>query len=151
MQEQPRILGLDIGDRRIGVAVSDGLGLTAQPVFTLHRSTLPADLRSLARLVRKHAVAEIVAGLPLHMSGELSPQAKKNQAFAQRFAERTGLPLHFWDERLSSHEANEILNQSRHNAADRKLMIDQVAAAVILQGFLDDRRQRTNNLQAKNL
>jgi putative Holliday junction resolvase len=139
MQEQPRILGLDIGDKRIGVAVSDGLGLTAQPVFTLHRSTPHNDIRSIARLARKHHATAIVAGHPLHLSGDLSPQAKKNQRFAEELAKHTGLPLHLWDERLSSQAAHEILNTSGFGTAGRKEVIDQVAAAVILQGFLDAR------------
>lgn len=142
MQQQTRILGLDIGDRRIGIALSDGLGLTAQPMFTLHRTSNPKeDLRSLARMVRKHEVEELVVGLPLHMTGEESPQAKKTRAFANQLAEKTGLPLHLWDERLSSYEADQILKRSISDPAQRKALLDQVSAAVILQGFLDARRQ----------
>jgi putative holliday junction resolvase len=138
-----RIMGLDIGDRRIGVAISDGLGLTAQPVFTLHRSNPREDIRSIARLTRKHEATAIVAGLPLHMSGDLSPQAQKSQAFAQELAERTGLALYFWDERLTSHAAHEILDVSGFGTTGRKAVIDQVAAVLILQGFLDAQRGPT--------
>ena len=133
-----RIMGLDIGDRRIGVAVSDGLGLTAQPLFTLHRtSSTREDIRSIARMVRKHGVAEIVVGLPLHISGEESPQAAKTRKFAEELAERVQLPMHFRDERLTSHAADELMKQRGLDSHDRKAMVDQVAAALILQDFLD--------------
>ena len=83
----PRVLGLDVGDRRIGVAISDGLGLTAQPLFTLQRTGRKGDLKKelkwIGRLLRKHGVTEVVVGNPLHMSGEVSPQAVKAQAFAE--------------------------------------------------------------------
>ncbi|MBS1815119.1 MAG: Holliday junction resolvase RuvX [Acidobacteria bacterium] len=142
--EQPhtpaRIMGLDIGDRRIGIAISDGLGLTAQPLFTLHRtSSSREDVRSIARMVRKHAVAEIVVGLPLHISGEESPQAVKTRKFAQELAERVQLPMHFLDERLTSHAVDELMKQGGRNSHERKALVDQMAAALILQGFLDER------------
>ena len=115
----PRYLGLDIGNRRIGVAVSDELGLTAQPVLTLERRTSRReDLRSLARLCRRFGVAGIVVGNPLHLSGEPSPQAAKNQFFAEELGELTGLPIHLWDERLTSREAHQNPLPSRPPAAD---------------------------------
>lgn len=142
MPEQPRIMGLDVGDRRIGIAISDGLGLTAQPLFTLHRtSNSREDIRSIARMVRKHNVAEIVIGLPLHISGEESMQTIKTKKFAEELAERVGLPLHFQDERLTSLEADDLMKQSGTHSQDRKARIDQIAAALILQGFLDVRSQ----------
>src|ERR1700749_2967746 len=96
-----RIMGLDVGSRRIGVAVSDELGLTAQPVLTLERRNNRRDtLRSLARLCRRFGVAGIVVGNPLHLSGEVSSRAAKTQAFTAELAELTGLPIHLWDERL---------------------------------------------------
>ena len=78
----PRVVGLDVGDRRIGVAISDPLGYTAQPLFTLHRENRRTDLKSVGRVLRKHAVTEVVVGNPLYMSGDQSPQAAKAQAFA---------------------------------------------------------------------
>lgn len=141
MPEQPRIMALDIGDRRIGIAISDGLGLTAQPLFTLHRtSSVREDIRSIARMVRKHEVKEIVVGLPLHISGEESPQTIKTKKFAEELAERVGLPMHYVDERLTSLEADDLMKQTGASPQDRKARIDQVAAALILQGFLDARR-----------
>ncbi len=138
----PRYLGLDIGNRRIGVAVSDELGLTAQPVLTLerkrsHGSIARDDLRSLARLCRRFAVAGIVVGNPLHISGEDSPQAARTQAFAAELGELTGLPIHFWDERLTTREAHQMLYEAGHPRQEHRRVVDQVAATLILQEFLE--------------
>jgi putative Holliday junction resolvase len=140
----PRFLGLDVGNRRIGVAVSDELGLTAQPVLTLERkrsgsSTSRDDLRSLARLAKRFSVAGIVVGNPLHLSGEASPQAARTQAFAAELGELTGLPIHLWDERLTSREAHRILYEAGHARQQHRRVVDQVAATLILQSFLDDK------------
>jgi len=138
----PRFLGLDIGSRRIGVAVSDELGLTAQPVLTLERrSSRREDLRSLARLCRRFGVVGIVVGNPVHLSGESSPQAARTQAFAAELGELTGLPIHLWDERLTSHEAHQILYQAGHARQTHRKVVDQVAATLILQSFLESREQ----------
>jgi putative Holliday junction resolvase len=142
----PRYLGLDIGSRRIGVAVSDELGLTAQPVLTLERrsSRRPIsrdDLRSLARLCRRFGVVGIVVGNPVHLSGAPSPQAANTQAFAAELGELTGLPIHLWDERLTTHEAHQILYQAGHPRQKHRKVVDQVAATLILQSFLESREQ----------
>jgi len=141
----PRLLGLDIGNRRIGVAVSDELGLTAQPVLTLIRKKPRDDLRSLARLARKYGCAEIVVGNPLHLSGDQSRQAEKTQAFAKLLADETQLPVHLWDERLTTSEAHRILYESGRPRAEHRKVVDQVAAVIILQGFLDARSSGTGN------
>ena len=135
-----RILGLDVGDRRIGVAVSDELGLTAQPVLTLVRKNRRQDLGSLARLVRKYGCAQVVVGNPLYMSGDISPQALKAQAFAQALQLETGVEVTLWDERLSTTEAHRHLDAAGRLPGDRRAVIDQVAAVLILQSFLDSRR-----------
>ena len=122
---QGRVLGLDVGDRRIGVAVSDELGLTAQPVLTL---------------VRKYGCAQVVVGNPLYMSGDISPQALKAQAVAQSLQQETGVTVTLWDERLSTTEAHRHLDAAGRLPADRRAVIDQVAAVLILQSFLDSRR-----------
>lgn len=135
-----RLMGLDVGNRRIGVAVSDGLGLTAQPVLTLIRKKPREDLRSLARLARKYSCTEIVIGNPLHLSGDQSRQAEKTQAFAQLLADETKLPVHLWDERLTTSEAHRILYESGRPRTEHRGLVDQVAAVIILQGFMDARR-----------
>ncbi|HEX4031169.1 MAG TPA: Holliday junction resolvase RuvX [Terracidiphilus sp.] len=136
-----RYLGLDIGNRRIGVAVSDELGLTAQPVLTLERRhNSREDLRSLARLCRRYGVAGVVVGNPLHLSGEISPQAARTQAFAAALGELAGLPVHLWDERLTTQEAHRILYEAGHQRQQHRRVVDQVAATLILQEFLDRQR-----------
>jgi putative Holliday junction resolvase len=138
VETKPRYLGLDVGNRRIGVAVSDELGLTAQPVMTLERRhNHRDDLRSLARLARRFGVAGIVVGNPLHLSGEVSPQAAKTQAFAAELGALTGLPIHLWDERLTTREAHRILYEAGHARQEHKRVVDQVAAAILLQEFLE--------------
>jgi putative holliday junction resolvase len=120
------------------VAVSDELGLTAQPVLTLERRRNGRDdLRSLARLARRFGVAGIVVGNPLHLSGEPSPRATKTQVFAEELRELTDLPIHLWDERLTTREAHEILYQAGRERQKHKEVVDQVAATLILQSFLD--------------
>lgn len=133
----PRRLGLDVGDRRVGVAVSDPMGLTAQPVMTLVRSNRRQDVRSLMRVIRKHDCQEIVVGNPLYMSGDLSPQAIKAQAFAQMLRDETSLPVRLWDERLSTTEAHRHLHAAGMAGSEHKKVVDQVAAVLILQGYLD--------------
>ncbi len=135
-----------MGNRRIGVAVSDELGLTAQPVLTLDRKrtgkgTSRDDLRSLMRLARRFSVAGIVVGNPLHLSGETSPQAAKTQAFAAELGELTSLPIHLWDERLTTREAHQILYQAGHPRQYHRRVVDQVAATLILQSFLDEKQR----------
>jgi putative Holliday junction resolvase len=134
-----RILGLDVGDRRVGVAVSDELGLTAQPVLTLVRKNRRQDLGSLRRLVRKYRCKQVVVGNPLYMSGDVSPQALKAQALAQDLQSETGVQVTLWDERLSTTEAHRHLDAAGHQPGKRREVIDQVAAVLILQSFLDSR------------
>jgi len=139
---QGRVLGLDVGDRRIGVAVSDELGLTAQPVLTLVRKNRRQDLGSLARLVRKYGCAQVVVGNPLYMSGDVSPQALKAQAVAQALQLETGATVTLWDERLSTTEAHRHLDAAGRLPGDRRAVIDQVAAVLILQAFMEFRNSQ---------
>lgn len=118
------------------------MGLTAQPVLTLERRRNPReDLRSLARLARRFNAAGIVVGNPLHLAGDVGSQAAKAQAFATRLAELTGLPIHLWDERLTTREAHQILYEAGHTRRQHRAVVDQVAATLILQGFLDSRQR----------
>ena len=142
LETRPRYLGLDVGNRRIGVAVSDELGLTAQPVLTLERKrSSREDLRSLARLARRFGVVGIVVGNPVHLSGDPSPQAAKIQDFAAQLSDLSGFPIHFWDERLTTREAHQILYEAGHARQQHRKVVDQVAATLILQSFLDERRE----------
>ncbi len=141
-----RILALDVGNRRIGLAISDPLNLIASPLFTVYRTSLRADLKSIGRFLRKHEVGTLVVGHPLHADGSLSPQAEKTAAFAQvLFAEHPTLEHHLLDERLTTREAHTLLDRGgsgRQTAADRvkrKERIDQVAAMLILEAFLSRR------------
>ena len=146
----PRILGFDVGDRRIGLAISDPLGYTAQPLFTLHRAGRKADLKSVARVLRKHGVTEAVVGNPLYMSGDQSPQAAKAQAFAEELRTEFGITVHLWDERLTTTQAHRILDDAGHAAGNqkggRKGIIDQVAAVLILQSFLEARANQRDRI-----
>jgi putative Holliday junction resolvase len=119
--------------------VSDELGLTAQPVLTLERKRSPReDLRSLARLARRFGVVGIVVGNPVHLSGEPSPQGAKTQVFAAQLGDLSGLPIHFWDERLTTREAHHILYEAGHARQQHRKVVDQVAATLILQSFLNE-------------
>ena len=134
-------MALDVGKIRVGIALTDPLGYTAQPLLTLWRKTRGEDFRSLLRLIRKHEVVEIVVGNPLHMSGDVSPWAAKVHEFADELRKRSGLPVQLWDERLSSVAAHEILNEAEYGQRDRKYVIDQVAAVVILRGWMEAKEQ----------
>jgi len=136
-----RILGLDHGQRRIGVAVSDELGLTAQPLLTIVHTSHRNDLRSLGRLLRRYNCAAIVLGWPIHLSGDRSPRAIAAEKFADSLRAEFDLPVHLWDERMSTAEAHRHLDAVGRGARDRKDVIDQVAAVLILQSWLDAQRQ----------
>ncbi len=140
-----RTLALDVGDRRIGLAITDPLGLTAQPLFTLHRTTPRADLKAIGRFIRQHNVEVVLIGKPLHADGTPSSQAAKAQAFADALKEaHPSLTHHFLDERLTTRDAHSLLDLSGHiprptgraGRLDRKDIIDQVAATLLLESFL---------------
>lgn len=132
-----RILGLDLGSKRIGVALSDELGLTAQPLLVLERRSRAKDIQALGELIEAHQVEEVVLGLPRRLSGELGPEAEKVQVFGRELAEVAGRPVTYWDERLSTVSAERVLLQADVSRAKRKRVIDKVAASIILQGYLD--------------
>jgi len=138
-ERQARILGMDVGSRRIGLAISDLLGITAQGLDTLHRQNKRADFAQLERVIREHDVAEIVMGLPLRMSGAEGIQAEKMQAFAEDIRRRFKLPVHLWDERLTSAQANRLLRETDMSIKRRGAVVDQMAAVLILQSWMDAR------------
>jgi putative holliday junction resolvase len=141
-----RVLGLDHGERRIGVAISDELGITAQPLLTIVRTNRRNDLRSLGRLLRRYKCAEIVVGWPIHLSGDRSTRSAAVEKFAEELRVEFGLPVHLWDERMSTAEAHRHLDAAGRGVRDRKNVIDQVAAVLILQGWMDARGVSRNEI-----
>ena len=132
-----RILALDLGKRRIGLALSDPLGVSAQGLDTLQRSTIRQDISALEAIAREHAVKLILLGHPLNMRGDEGRQAIYTRDFAQRLTARTGLAVRFWDERLTSKEAERVLKQSGISIEKRAQAIDRLAAVILLASFLD--------------
>ena len=137
-----RVLGLDMGQRRIGVALSDALGLTAQPLTVLERRGTTADLDALAALVAQHQVETIVVGLPLTMRGERGPQAQRTASFADTLRRKVSVPVELVDERLTTVQGERALLETDTSRRKRKQVIDQVAAQLILQQYLDRRRAK---------
>jgi putative holliday junction resolvase len=140
-----RTLGLDVGTRRIGMAVSDPLGITAQGLETLQRQNKRVDFENLAKVIGQYEVREIVVGLPLRMSGEHGAQSEKMHAFAEELRKRFGLPVHFWDERLTSVEANRLLRETEMSIQKRGKVVDKMAAMLILQGWMERNRAQSSS------
>jgi len=134
-----RILALDLGTRRIGLALSDGLGITAQGLETLLRRNKRADLAALGTLIRERGVTQILMGNPLHMSGTAGRQSDWAREFAGDIERYTGLPVKLWDERLTSMEASRVLRASGISIEKRARAIDQMSAVILLQSYLDFR------------
>ncbi|PDW02725.1 Holliday junction resolvase RuvX [Candidatus Viridilinea mediisalina] len=145
MQEQ-RSLGLDVGERRIGVALSDPSGRLASALTTLQARPQAEALTRIERLVAEHGVYEVVVGLPLTLRGEVGPQAEVVQRFAEALGERLTLPIHLFDERLTTSAAEQLLRDLGVKPEKRRQQVDQVAAAIILQDFLDQRQRQGEDL-----
>lgn len=135
-----RIMGLDIGDKTIGVAVSDIMGLTAQGVKTVKRVGKKKDIEALKEIIKERQVNKIVSGLPKNMNGTLGPQGEKVIKFCELLEVETGIKIEYWDERLSTIAAERTLIQGNVRRENRKGVIDMVAAVIILQGYLDRQR-----------
>ncbi|MCL2012282.1 MAG: Holliday junction resolvase RuvX [Cystobacterineae bacterium] len=132
-----RTMGLDVGSKTVGVALSDALGLTAQPHSTLHRKNLQADSKALAALAKAHEVQQWVVGLPLHMNATEGASAQAARKLGECLRAHTGFPVHYWDERLTSVMAERMLTQASLSREKRKQVVNHVAAALILQSWLD--------------
>ena len=142
-----RILGLDFGSKTVGVAVSDGLLLTAQGVETIERKDENKLRKTCARieeLIAEYEITEIVLGLPKNMNNTIGERAEKSLAFKEMLERRTGLPVVMWDERLTTVAANRTLIEGGVRRENRKDYVDMLAAVYILQGYLDS-RERTSN------
>ena len=134
-----RLLGLDVGTRRIGIAVSDLLGITAQGLDTLQRRNKRYDFQHLARVIRDYHVSEIVVGLPRRLSGAESAQTRNVLEFVEDLKKKFPLPVHLWDERLTSVQANRLLKEAELSLEKRTAAVDRMAAILILQSFMEAR------------
>ncbi len=139
-------MGLDVGEVRIGVALSDETGLIAQGLKTLQRESWHKDLTALAEMAAEYEVEKIVVGNPINMDGIAGPQSDKVQDFVRRLGEVTAVPIALWDERLSSSSAERVLIEGGMQRSKRKQVIDRLAAVIILQNYLDHQNfGRTGN------
>lgn len=135
-----RILALDVGKKRIGLALSDELGISAQGLPTFERTRVRDDLRQLAALIRDRGVSLLLVGHPLHMSGSESRQAVYTREFAERLRTETHLPVVYWDERLTTLEAERVLREANASIDQRKKAVDRLAAVLLLENYLETRR-----------
>ncbi len=135
-----RVLGVDYGDRRVGLALSDPLAIAARPLMTLERGSRQHDMDRFRAIVREHEVVRIVVGLPLDMDGTAGPRASLTRTFIDRLREATAIPVEAWDERLTTVQAERVLISGDVSRARRRRVIDQVAAVILLQSWLDARQ-----------
>ena len=132
-----KLLGLDLGTKTIGVAVSDGVRYTATPLETIQRTKFTADAARLLALIEENAAVAFVIGLPLNMDGSEGPRAQSTRTFARNLSQKTPLPILFWDERLSTSAVTRMLIEADTRRDRRAEVVDKLAASYILQGFLD--------------
>lgn len=140
-----RVMGLDIGSRTIGVAVSDELGMTAQPVKTIRRKSMEEDIQEIKRMIKEYEIGKIVVGLPKNMDGTMGKQAEIVFKWIKTVQDRIHLQMITWDERLSTVGASKILLEADISREKRKQVIDTLAAVLILEGYLDRTRKRNND------
>ncbi len=132
-----RIMGLDLGSRTIGVAISDELGITAQPLKTIKRIGLVTDLKELSAVIADYGIGKIIIGLPIRLDGKPSVMSESVLRFARKLAADTGLVVKTWDERLSTFAVTRVLKEADMSRKKRKRVVDKLAASYILQGYLD--------------
>lgn len=131
-----RVLALDVGKKRVGLAVSDELGITAQGIETLERTRIRDDLARLKQVAERWNVGRLLVGRPLHMSGSESAQSEYTRAFAERLGVYLNLPVVYWDERLTSVEAGRVLREAGASLAQRKKAVDRISAVLLLESYL---------------
>ena len=144
------LLGLDIGDTRIGVAISDALGVAAHPLCTLTRKNRQVDLIVISDLISIHEVERVIIGLPISLDGSLGAQAEKVQKFAKRLEHAIDVPIEFQDERFTTAEAEEILRSLNKDAREQKGLIDEVAAVLILKDYLNSNQEVDSPASVEN-
>ncbi|UCC18109.1 MAG: Holliday junction resolvase RuvX [Dehalococcoidales bacterium] len=137
-----RILGLDIGDKRIGVALSDQGGVIASPLTIIHRTNLQQDIEAVITLINQNKAGIIVSGLPLTMDGTIGHQAEKVRSFTDALAKNIGVPVIHRDESLTTLQARQLMQRTRTKKKREKEKDDSIAAAFILQGYLDEQRDK---------
>ncbi|TET06387.1 MAG: Holliday junction resolvase RuvX [Candidatus Atribacteria bacterium] len=142
-----RVLGIDLGEKRIGISISDELGITAQGLPTINSINEIEDLKNIKEIIDKYGVEKIILGLPKNMNGSLGRQAKKALSFAEKLKLSFQLPVELEDERLSTSKAEKFLIETDRSRKKRKKVIDKMAAVIILQSFLD---RRMMNKEIKN-
>lgn len=142
-----RVLALDVGERRVGVAVSDPLGLLARPLRVLARRSREQDYRAIAALADEYEASVVIVGHPLELGGEVGAQARRVERYVSGLVERLSVPVVLWDERLSTVEAERILRERGEPSRHYRGWVDAVAAAVILQSYLDAVRERQNPIE----
>jgi putative holliday junction resolvase len=132
-----RVLSLDVGEKRIGIAISDSQASIAQPLKLYQRGSLAQDIEEVKKLVQEHDVTRIVCGLPKNLDGTIGKKAETIVEFAKKLEQKTNVPVDLWDERFSTDEAHRIFDMHEYKHKKRKPYIDMMAAQIILQGFLD--------------
>lgn len=137
MSHKPRLIGLDIGDRRIGIAISDPLGITAAGLETIERKNMATDVRAVKEIAERHGAVQLVLGFPQNMDGSVGEQAEKVRAFGRKLARATGLPVVYEDERMTTISAIRTLTIQGVKTGHNKALVDMQAAAIILQKYLD--------------
>lgn len=137
-------MGLDIGTRTIGIAISDELGITAQGLKTLRRKSMEEDFKEIAAIIRQFEIEKIIVGLPQNMDGTLGIQAEKVLNWMEALKDRVEIPMATWDERLSTVGASRVLLEADLSRRKRKNVIDKLAAVLILQGYLDQSRRKND-------
>ena len=144
------LLGLDVGDIRIGVALSDELGVAAHPLCTLTRKNRKVDLIAIADLISIHKVERVIIGLPISLDGSIGTQAEKVQKFAERLGHVIAVPIEFQDERFTTAEAEDILKELNKDIQEQKELIDEVAAVIILTDYLNQDRETASTALTNN-
>jgi putative Holliday junction resolvase len=135
-----RILGIDFGEKRIGLAISDPLGFTAQGLETLANESRGQVLEALSKICKEREVREVVIGLPVNMNGSLGPKAKEVMELASELEKKLGLAVKTWDERLTSQQVNRLMIEADISRGKQKKNVDRLAATVILQSYLESKR-----------
>ncbi|MDT8718123.1 Holliday junction resolvase RuvX [Clostridium sp. 19966] len=145
-----RILGLDVGEKTIGVAISDPLGITAQGITTIKRKGVKADINEIGKYVSEYGCSKIVVGLPKNMNGSIGPSGERIINFSEKIKFELNIEIEMWDERLTTVAAHRVMLEGDLSRSKRKKIVDKLAAMYILQGYLDKLQFSSKNNVANN-